>query len=123
MTSNSFCSFIPFLIMGTLSTITVVYNYYIKNNNHIDDINDIVNDIDVNDIDVNDIDGNDIDVNDIDKIFSDKNIQTESDSVGLTVEKEIQCEFDILDLEESGELEAVQARSGAFRWLILKVIG
>jgi hypothetical protein len=101
MFNNDFSSFLSIFIIGTIGTASAIIYYNIDQNNYQNILN--------------------IDIN---KTFSHKNIQTDLDRVIKTVEnKEIQCELDIIELEDRGELEIIQTSKSNYRWFILKLIG
>ena len=101
MFKNGFSPFLSICIIGTIGTASAIIYYNIDQNNYRNILN--------------------IDIN---KTFSDKNIQTDLDTFIKTVEnKQIQCELDIAQLEDRGELEIIQTPRSNYRWFVLKLIG
>jgi hypothetical protein len=90
-------------IIGTLGTIIYIYNWNLNKNLHKRSLKNITNKVEVKNVEV----------------------QTVCPQVEfkLFIDKAIQCERDICDLEDKGEIEILQAPTSNYRWIMVKLLG
>ena len=88
-------------IIGTLGTIIYIYNWNLNKNLHKRSLKNITNKVDVKNVE----------------------IQTSQLKVKCFLDKAIQCERDISELEEKGEIEILQTPTSNYRWIVLKLLG
>ena len=98
-------------IIGTLGTIIYIYNWNLNKNLHKRSLKNITNKVDVKNVEVKNVEVKNVEV------------QTSQLKVKFFLDKAIQCERDICDLEEKGEIEILQAPSSNYRWIMLKLLG